>query len=87
MGIPRTSLEKKVCECGLVSVFKEVTKDGPTKGKWFRTCVKASQKCKFFEWCDENDRLPPSNSTRSNSSIKCFKCGEVRRFSKVFFIL
>ena len=57
--------QKKVglmCHCGLVTISREVKKEGPTKGKLFYTCRKLyDEKCNYFMWKDESDRIINKN--------------------------
>lgn len=52
--------QKKIglmCHCGLITVLREVKKDGPNKEKLFYTCSKSyEEKCNYFMWKDESDK-------------------------------
>ena len=66
--------QKKVglmCNCGLVTILREVKKEGPTKGKFFYTCSKSyDEKCSYFMWKDESDNKIKNSNKNSNKNIK-----------------
>jgi hypothetical protein len=46
-----------MCYCELITILREVGKDGPNKGKLFYCCSKSyDNKCDYFMWKNESDR-------------------------------
>lgn len=82
-----SSGEKPKCSCGLIVVTKQVSKDGPTKGKYFNACVKTSKGCNFFEWTDHTGTATVGISGLSNvgfcgaSGNVCYNCKETGHFA------
>jgi DNA topoisomerase-3 len=66
--------QKKIglmCHCGLISVLREVKKDGPNKEKLFYTCSKSyEEKCNYFMWKDESDKKRGQNIKANKEPIK-----------------
>ncbi|PJF18639.1 DNA topoisomerase, partial [Paramicrosporidium saccamoebae] len=71
---PVSKFDHKVqCDCGMVAV-REETRNGPNKGRVYLRCSKTVKKCRFFEWED-------GNSTNSEFTITCYKCGQAGHFA------
>ncbi|KAJ4296186.1 hypothetical protein N0V90_006230 [Kalmusia sp. IMI 367209] len=60
---------RELCDCNppLPAVHFPVKKEGPNKGRWFRTCQKQQdERCGFFLW--DSDAHPRENAALANNS-------------------
>ena len=60
----RQAEEKPKCQCELIAAKKRVSKDGPTKGRYFWTCTKTANSCRFFQWAEEVEQHEDTSNNR-----------------------